>query len=474
MTAPERPTAGAVRNASVAYFLPPDWPRVARHLAPALERAARDLSRTQLLVLVPDASAAGALARAISTLDAASGLHVVAATSAARARRLLAGGPAHVVVGEPTVLAPLIAATALKLDAVASTALAGADALDIESPELAAVMTEVPRTADRMVTALTATPAVEALIERYAHRARRVVEDVAAEAPATPTTVRYLAVAGDGANAVPGILDEVDPPSAAVLVRDAREADAMRATFAALGYRDEALVRVTEADVPPNTALVIAVGVPTASVWTQALAAQPAQVVAVVAARELPALRLLAGTNEPQPYAARAAVLRARAADARARAELREVLVTGIPTREVLALEPLLGEHDALEIAAAALRLLERTRASQAELVAAAEQRVRTAMREAQQEREAAGGGDRPRSFMHRGAKPDFGSRGDRPREGRSGPGARSDRPRDARSGPGARDDRPRDTRSGPGARGDRPRGPRPPHRDDRPPRGGR
>jgi hypothetical protein len=44
------------------------------------------------------------------------------------------------------------------------------------------------------------------------------------------------------------------------------------------------------------------------------------------------------------------------------REELRRVLVEGVPARELLALEPLLAEYDGAEVAAAALRLLERER----------------------------------------------------------------------------------------------------------------
>jgi ATP-dependent RNA helicase DeaD len=52
------------------------------------------------------------------------------------------------------------------------------------------------------------------------------------------------------------------------------------------------------------------------------------------------------------------------------RSELRDVLASGIPTHELLALEPLLDEYDGVEVAAAALRLLERARST--ELIRAA------------------------------------------------------------------------------------------------------
>ena len=487
MTASERATAGSVRSAHVAYFLPPDWARIARHAVPALERIAHESAHVQLLVLVPDPGAALALARAIGQMEAAADLRVVAATSAPRTQRLLAAGPAHVLIGAPATLAPVISGASLKLDQIVTVMFAAADELESDSAELSTVMSEVPREAARVLTALQATPGVEALIERYLHRARRVTDDVVPAAPANDAppapTVRYVTVNGAPVDALALVLDEVDAPSATVVAPDARVADAARTMLRAVGYHDESLARVTESEVPANTALVVLLGVPSGTVWRAAVAAQPAQIVAIIAARDLTALQLLSGDEAPQPFAARAAVLRARAADARSRAELREQLGAGVPTREVLALEPLLGEYDGLEIAAAALRLLERTRASQGEMIAAAELRVRTQMKEAQKEKEArdAGGRDeRPRGFAPRGGsdRPRFGAdrgdRGDKPRFGsdrgeRSGKpsfGARSDKPRGDRPG----SDRPR---SGP-PRSDKPRGPR---RDDaggRPPRGDR
>ena len=95
MTPQTRETAGAVRSAHVAYFLPPDWTRVARIAIPALERMTAD-GGTQLLLLVPDATAALGLAQAVSALPSAAGRRIVAATTPARTTRLLEIGRAHV------------------------------------------------------------------------------------------------------------------------------------------------------------------------------------------------------------------------------------------------------------------------------------------------------------------------------------------------------------------------------------------
>ena len=515
MTASERETAPTVRSAHVAHFLSPDWGRIARIAAPALERITRDSSALQLLVIVPDASATLGLARAIAALSAAEGRRVVAATSAARAKRLLAAGPAHVAIGSPATLAPLMAASALKLDQVATVLFASADEFNVDDADLSTILSEVPKGAARILTALDASSTVEALIERYMHKARRVGSDTAsaADAPTTPN-IRFLTVGGAPVESLPAVLDEVDAPSATIVATDPAAAAAARTLLAAIGYPEGSLARVTEEEVFPNSALVVLLGVPSGHVWANVVAAQPAQVVALIPSREHAALQRLAGPTPVQPFAARAAVLKARATDARARAELRELLAGGIPYREVLALEPLLGEFDGLEIAAAALRLLEQTRLSQTTLVHAAEIRVRAVMKEAMAAREAelaaspAGearpaaapreeraergegermnrprggerGGERggarggPRPYSPRGDRSERGEASDRGERPRSF-GARSDKPKTF----GARGDKPRSfaPRSekpsfGPrgdkpsfGPRSDKPRGPR---RDD-------
>lgn len=477
MSASTRETAGAVRSAHVAYFMPPDWARIALRAAPALERANGESPTPTLLILVPDAEAAVSLSLALAKLPAAEGRRIIAATSPSRLQRLLGVGPADAVVGSPETIAAALAASAVKLDKVKTAVFAAAEEMNAESDALAAVMAEVPKDAARTLTALAPTDGVEALITRYLAKARRVHDDVVAAEPGpVVANVRYLTVASDPLAVLPAVLDELDAPSAAVLVGNDAIGDLARRVLASMGYTDGPLAQVTRGPVAANTSLVVTVGVPTASAWAEAVAAQPAQVVALCAPRDLEALRLLAGDATPTPLADRASIARARATESRRRAELRAELAEGVPAREVLALEPLLRENDGLEIAAAALRLLERTRAAQAELVRAAEERVRTQMREAQKEKEMAerqergdrperrGGGERiegPRGF--RGGDRPMGERKPRstydreepPREGKprisSFSKDREGKPRSSYS----RDDKPR----GGFSRDDKPRG---------------
>lgn len=462
VTSADREPTGAVRSASAAYFLPPDWARVARLAVPALERLTPGAG-VQLLLVTPDADATLEVAQAIAALPAAAGRRIVAATSAARATRLLAPGTADVVIGSPAVLAPAVAATALKLGEVAQLGFVSADELDVEDAALATLLAEIPKGAARWLTALEPTAAVETLLERHLHKARRVTDDLApadAAALAVPVLVR-IAPSTD-MRALQAVLDEVDAPSAVVLAADPTTAAAARAFASAAGYGEATLVRIVADEVPGHAALVVLLGVPTASAWATVRAAAPAQVVALIPARQRAALRRVVGTPLA-PFGAAATVARARSAEGRRRAELRSVLDAGVPAREVLALEPLLASYDGLEIAAAALRLWERASA------AAARVPERPVVTEAAPRREESAGGERrfdarPPRGRDRDDGPREGSRGAGsrggagPRGGSRGPGARSDGPRSGPPRGGPRGTGPRDR--GPGGRGDRPSGP--------------
>jgi ATP-dependent RNA helicase DeaD len=122
------------------------------------------------------------------------------------------------------------------------------------------------------------------------------------------------------------------------------------------------------------------------------LAGGRSTVVALVTPRQLPALRALAGAGRVTPFTLSGPGARAQRRAERLRAELRALLAEGPPAQELLALEPLLAEFDGAEIAAAALRLLERER-----------ERVREAA--AQAERAGAGRPAPARIFINAGAR---------------------------------------------------------------------
>ncbi|MDQ8155240.1 MAG: hypothetical protein P3B98_11325 [Gemmatimonadota bacterium] len=353
------PAAGTTgRNTSVAHFLAPHWGRIADRLGPVIDREGGEPGTSPAaLICVPDTGAAVELAAALRL--ARPGIaRILPVTDALRAARVIKTYGAPIVIVTPTDAERLLAASALPLDGVQVIALVSADEFDAD--QLANVMTSVPKEARRVLIASDATVAVEALLERYFHKAHRLADDAASET--TPAAVQYQCVRGTGASAVPALLDDLDPPSAVVVTTDP---EAVHAALAAHGYpADAPIVQVTDGAAAQNVALVIFAGLPSASAFETAMAAQPGRAVALVAPRQLSALRRLAGAAGVTPFTTRRATSTARAHEERLRAELKSVLGTSYPAREILALEPMLAEFDGVELAGAALRLLETSRAA--------------------------------------------------------------------------------------------------------------
>jgi ATP-dependent RNA helicase DeaD len=357
------PAAGIARGQNVVFVLPPDWARAETFIGPALERlAAADAPGPQLLVIAADADAAMALAAAARTLGAARGITVLAATSAPRAARALRARSAAVVAGDPATLLGLLRSSALKLDNVQQVVIAWLDdALESAEAALEVLLAEVPKDAARVIVAREITPTIEALIERYARRARRELPAAVDGLAAVPA--QYLAV-HDAVRplALRRLLDELDPASAFVFVRDSQRADDVRAALSTMGYAPDGPVRLGDV-LPVDMEVLVLYELPTTRAqFHAALGGHSArQVVALVAPRQVAALREIAG-GIVNPFVLPEAVQRSRGAEEQMRAALRDVLDAGGFARELLALEPLLAEYDGIEVAAAALRLLEAER----------------------------------------------------------------------------------------------------------------
>jgi hypothetical protein len=308
------------------------------------------------------------------------------------------------------------------------------DAEDIEALE--AVMSELPKEAARIVVTSKSEGRVNAFAERYLRRAHRDLP--VDETDTTPVPVHYVTVtATNRTTALRRLLDDLDPPSAAIVVSSDRAESEAQETIKLLGYSNESsTVHVTRGEVAPSTYAVIFYQPPaTRAELSAAFAASPVTILSLVEAREVEELKRMSG--DAKPVALKAPANAAREKEVSMRRELSHALDAGIATREVLALEPLLERYDGIEIAAAALRLLDRERALRQVAQAEARQAQAAPPREA-------------RPSFDRGAPSDRSSRGP------------SDRPR---GGERKSFDRPR-----PSDRGDS----RPPRKfDDRPPRGG-
>lgn len=359
-------TSGVSRGQNQLHLLPEDWPAAGAVIEPLLERLDATAGGPQLLVVTNDSEAAAGIAARVAP-SSTGVLRVLAATEARRASRIQRAASAPVVVGPPAVLVEMLASTVLKLDAIRAVVLAWVDDLDgAATRALETLMSELPKDAARIVLASAATPAVEQLVERYARRARRLP---ATGDAALPVSLSYVTVTDAARLAtLRRILDAVDPESAVVVARSSDSRSSVESLLRSLGYGGEAsAVRVAEA--PPTGAsppphLMIVYDLPSSEEGVRHLvrAAGTARVIALVAPRQLSALRRLAG-GTIAPFGLPAAAARARTREEGMRDELRHVLASGQYARELLALEPLLSDYDGIEVAAAALRLLEAERA---------------------------------------------------------------------------------------------------------------
>ena len=473
MESEEREERGSGRSQNVVHTLPRSMASVPSFLTGPLERIDPLTGNTQLLVITPDPETAIALAEAVLRLTGPAGIELLPVTSARRASRLMAGRPVLAAAGSPRDIRDLVRGSHLKLDSISAVVLAWADEIlageadDIEALE--AVMSELPKDAARIVVTSRTEGRVNAFAERYLRRAHRDV--LPEEEDATPVAVQYVTVSPSSRGlALRRLLDDMDPPSAAIIVNNDESERSVAKTLTLLGYSTgNATVRVSRGEIEPSTYGVIFFDFPESrATLTAAASASPVSIVVLAEPREIATLRRTAG-GSAKPFTLIAPGNAARDRDVAMRRELTSVIEAGVASREVLALEPLLERHDGIEIAAAALRLLERERT----LRKAAQDEAR-----AHQDVVARPPAGRPAPGADRGAP----GRDRRPPSGGSREGGRSfsrgeGRPRPDRDA--GRDARPfrdsRGPRDSAGPRGSAPRGGerRPPSRDSqsRPPR---
>jgi ATP-dependent RNA helicase DeaD len=364
---------GVGRGQSLVYTLPHTTESIAEFLTPALARVDPSAAGAQVVVVTRDAETALAISETMLQLAGPTGIEVVPITSAARAGRIFKTRPVLAVAGTASELLELVRSSLLKLDTVRTVALAWADDILDDGPEsvtaLEGLLGELSE-AGRIVVARKLTPAVESLVERYARRARRVgpADMVMPHTPADyeMPIIKYVTVAGSArTSALRRLLDDLDPPSAVIVARDEAAATDASRILRTLGYHeDDESITVTRGyvgSVATHTVIFYQPPVTPAELH-QISQAKPVQVVVVAAPGEVPWLRELA-SGRLAPLNLHGPERRAHDREEAVRQELRAVLTRGIPTREVIALEPLLQEFDGTELAAAALLLLERERA---------------------------------------------------------------------------------------------------------------
>jgi ATP-dependent RNA helicase DeaD len=355
---------GVTRGQNAVHVMPLDWSGAERVLSTLVDRIDPARAEPQLLVVTADAESAAAAADALVRVVGERPVRVVAATASPRAARLLKSSPAQIVAGAPAELVSLLQGSALKPESVRGVVFAWLDPIlgSADAQPLETLLGELPKEGARVVLAAELTPALETLIERYARRARRAVE-AAPEGDGTPLSAEYVAAASAARGVtLRRLLDALDLPRAVLYARSEPARAEALSVARALGYPGDAVRLSAESDVPNADPLVL-VELPTSREELRALAGTAGRkLYAVVQPSQIASLRGLLGGGMVAPVALIDAAERARGKDAALRASLRDVLSSGDVRREVLALEPLLAEFDGIEIAAAALRMLEQQR----------------------------------------------------------------------------------------------------------------
>lgn len=432
----QEPTSTGARAQNVVRVLPRDWASLAEVITPSMERVDSTVATTQLLVFTPDAASTFAVVRGSFERFGVTGIDLFPATSEHRAARMMAGVPSPAVAGPPAVLRALLSRSVLRTDGVKAVLFAWIEDIIESGGEqllaLEAVLGELPEDTARTMVVREITPAVQGFIDRYMFRARRAVAIGDAE-ESQPMAMEYVTTPSAARPAsLWRLLDELDPPSAIIIARHPESERDARQTLAQLGYRraDDA-IKVSSAPAGENVHTIVFYDPPVSAADVEAArAVTAARVIAFVEPGDITSLKQLSG-GLARPLAVGDSVARARRKDDALRGDLKQILDAGVAYREMSALEPLLEQYDAVEIAAALLRILERERESALAAPVA-------------------------------------------PKAPRPGPGAPAERPRPGSPRPDRADARP--ARGGPPrGRDDRPprsREDRPPRRDDKPPRG--
>ncbi len=372
MEADAKEPTGVTRGQNAVHVMPLDWSAAERVLATLVDRVDDTRAETQLIVVTADAEQAASAAHAVVTAIGDRQVSVMAATSSPRAARLLKVAPAHVITGAPADLVVLLQSSALKPEQVRGVLFAWLDSI-LDTPAAAPLETllgELPKDGARVVLATELSPAQETLIERYARRARREV--VPAEGETAPLSAEYVTTSATArGTTLRRLLDALDLPRAELYARTPGAVRESAAIARSLGYPASAVRMSVEGEATSTDPLVL-VELPASRAEMRALAgAAGRRLYAMITPSQLGSLSSLLGGGSVTPIALIEAAERARGKDAALRASLRDVLMSGDVRREVLALEPLLAEFDGLEIAAAALRMLEQQRPSRPAAAAA-------------------------------------------------------------------------------------------------------
>ena len=451
----DRDANAAARSLSVVHYTERDQDAAATLVAGLIDRGAPSDGGPSFLAVLPTPDDVISFAEAVLKARRDVQRPLLPITSVARARRILGSG-ASAVAGTPSDLARLVAESRLVLGRLHTLVLAWPEEMlrDAEHrASLESFLAEVPKTAERVAICAERSADLAPFLERSMWRARAIDHVVPVGASSTPLRA-VIAAPGERTRALRSVLDALDPVSA-VLVSFSDDSETRARDAAAVFGSSAGLLEVSRNAPDRRFGLAIILDeIPTSDALA-AVSAVVDEVVAIVRPSRLAALKKVASNVTPMAWTG--ALASARSAHDHLRDEIRGYVASDGHSPWIPIVEPLLDGLDSVEVAAAALALLDRERRKakrvvQAPAAAAPPPAPERAPRE-----------ERPSRFKssrdeERGGRPtDRGFKSKRPF------GAQRDaRPRsDDRRGPPRRD---RDDRP---SRGDRPTRDRP-GRDDR------
>jgi ATP-dependent RNA helicase DeaD len=402
---------GVARSQHVVHVLPSDDRRIAGIVRTQVERLTSSEERPgiRLLVLTPTAGEAATLARDVNDGLDASGPLLTPLTTETRAARRVALGSACVVAPASLALA-LVKRSLLKLDRIETLVLMSLDVLAVTASEaMEAILTETPRTADRVAITAEINPAIDSVIERHARKARRVQHDLPSPSAAV---MEYIVCDERVRTDVLGrLFDTIDPPHA-TLVATEDDAEEACSALARLGYGpDDELVEFSDGETPEDEALVVVFGAPQGpDDLASILDATPQRLIILVEPQDVTAFLRVFGARA-RPVSASTLVEIAGSMEDAIRGEIRGMIGSTSMHREVLTLAPLFADRDPVEVAAALLRMYEQSRSDARTGAVAPPVRVVTARIEATER-------DSRESFVRRDERPARPRREERTDEG--------------------------------------------------------
>lgn len=464
----DRDASGAARSVNVVHYIERDQDAAATMVAGLVDRSAAAEGSPSFLAVLPTSDDVFSFSEAVRRRHRDDRTALTPLTSVARARRIVASG-ARAIAGSPGDLARLIAESRLTLAGLHTVVLLWPEEVlrdDEQRSFLESVLAEVPRSAERVAIVAQRTTDLAPFLERSMWRARTL--DHVVPVSASTNSVRVIAAGpGERTRALRGVLDALDPDSA-VLLAFSDESESVAREAASLFGLGETLLDVSRGVPEHRYKLGIIVDDVPTSESLDALAAVVDDVVAIVPPSRLSALKKVAPNSTPMTWTGAAA--NARSAQDALRDEIRGYVGSEAHSTWIPIVEPLLEGIDPVEVAAAALALLDRERrkarrVAQAPIVAtpapAAERRPREDRpREERSDRRPPRGDDRGRPARDFRNKRPFGEQRDTTRrrdDDRRGPPRRDRDDRPPRGDRPSRGDSPsRDFRGGSSARGGR------------------